>query len=177
MTHRTLVLCALVALPLIPAAFAGSTPEPGPRIATIPIPGDKRLVRIARDIIEARVALNPDLASSIGLFDDAIVVPSYTPEAVKKQDARLARDLAALDKLPWRTWDIDQQIDARWLQANAEDARHKLTGELRVGISTDAGIVPDPEALVASLEAELGLGPANSGVLRPPAPAGSPVHA
>ncbi len=50
-------------------------------------------------------------------------------------------------------------------------------GELRVGISTDAGIVPDPEALVASLEAELGLGPANSGVLRPPAPAGSPVHA
>ncbi len=129
MTHRTLVLCALVALPLIPAAFAGSTPEPGPRIATIPIPGDKRLVRIARDIIEARVALNPDLASSIGLFDDAIVVPSYTPEAVKKQDARLARDLAALDKLPWRTWDIDQQIDARWLQANAEDARHKLTVE------------------------------------------------
>lgn len=129
MTRRTLVLFTLVALSVAPPALAGSRSDAPPRLATIAIPGDKRLVRIARDLIEAKIAMNPDLAASIGLFDDAVVVPSYTPQAVAKQDARFAKDLAALDKLPWRTWDVDQQIDARWLQANAEDARHKLTVE------------------------------------------------
>lgn len=119
----------LLALLASSAAFASPTAEAPDRIATIAIPGDKRLVRIARDIIAAKVALNPDLAASIGLFDDAVVVPSYTPKAVARQDKRFAKDLAALDALPWRTWDIDQQIDVRWLKANAEDARHRLTVE------------------------------------------------
>ena len=100
-----------------------------PRVADLEIPGDPRLVRIARQVILARIALNPDLAASVGLFEDAIAVPSYTAEAVAERDARLLRCLRNLARLPWRTWDIDQQIDARWLQANAEEARHRLTVE------------------------------------------------
>ncbi len=125
------VLVSLLALLASSTALASSKPaaEGPPRIATLAIPGDKRLVRIARDIIAAKVALNPDLAASIGLFDDAVVVPSYTPAAVARQDKRFAKDLAGLDALPWRTWAIDQQIDVRWLKANAEDARHRLTVE------------------------------------------------
>jgi hypothetical protein len=33
-------------------------------------------------------------------------------------------------------------------------------GEVRVGVSADAGRMPDPEALIAALEAELGVGTA-----------------
>ena len=112
-----------------PSAPAPSTPAASPRLATLNIPGDRRFALIARDIIDARIALNPDLASSVGLFEDAVRVPSYTPAAVAAQDARLAQDLAVLTKMRWRGWSVDAQIDYRWVWANAEEARRRLTVE------------------------------------------------
>lgn len=111
------------------ASGAPSAPAASPRLATLNIPGDRRFALIARDIIDVRMALNPDLASSVGLFEDAVRVPSYTPAAVATLDARLAQDLAVLTKMRWRGWSVDAQIDYRWVWANAEEARRRLTVE------------------------------------------------
>src|SRR6478672_11235533 len=43
--------------------------------------------------------------------------------------ARLDRDLATMRGLPWRSWSVDQQIDFRWVYANAETAHHQLVDE------------------------------------------------
>ena len=118
---------AAPAAPAAPSALAA--PAASPRLATLNIPGDRRFALIARDIIDARMALNPDLASSVGLFEDAVRVPSYTPAAVAALDARLAQDLAVLTKMRWRGWSVDAQIDYRWVWANAEEARRRLTVE------------------------------------------------
>ena len=117
------------AAPAPSASGAPSAPSASPRLATLNIPGDRRFALIARDIIDARMALNPDLASSVGLFEDAVRVPSYTPAAVATLDARLAQDLAVLTKMRWRGWSVDAQIDYRWVWANAEEARRRLTVE------------------------------------------------
>lgn len=119
-----LVLLPLLLCPTSPAGAAGA-----PTLATLAIPGEPAFVAIARDVVDARMALNPDLAASVGLFEDAIRVPSYTPASVRKQDARLARDMRALQKLSWRSWPVDQQIDYRWVWANAVEARRRLTVE------------------------------------------------
>ncbi len=134
MNPRVTAVALSASLLILVGASVGpaSPPASVARLATIPIPGDERLVRIARDVIAAKVALNPDLASSVGLYDDAIVVPSYSPAAVARQDARFTADLAGLAKLetgPGKRWSVDERIDARWLRASAEIAHRQLTVE------------------------------------------------
>jgi hypothetical protein len=102
---------------------------PRPTLATIAIPGDPRFVAIARDVLLVQTAVTPDFASQAGLVDDAIRVPSFAPAQVAALDARLRADLAALRRLPWRRRGVDEQIDVRWVYANAERLHHELTAE------------------------------------------------
>ncbi|MFT3700162.1 MAG: DUF885 family protein [Kofleriaceae bacterium] len=103
--------------------------EPTPRLSELPIPGDPAFVTTARDVIAIAIANDPSVAASAGLFDDATGVPSFSPAAISERTARLDRDLAALRAMPWRTWPIDQQIDFRWVFANAETAQRQLVVE------------------------------------------------
>jgi uncharacterized protein (DUF885 family) len=119
MTTRILVLAALLA----PAVSFGMTVE------KLPISGTPDFVRVAKDVIRVRIALDPSLASGDGLFDDSARVPSFSPESVSALSVRLDSDLAALRLMPWRTWSVDQQIDFRWIFANARAAGHILTDE------------------------------------------------
>lgn len=98
-------------------------------LEALAIPGDARFVAVAKDVIEARFALDPSMAAAAGLFDDAARVPSYDPAIVAALAARLEADAAALRAMPWRDWEIDRQIDWRWIYALAEDARLQLVEE------------------------------------------------
>jgi hypothetical protein len=100
-----------------------------PRLATVSIPGDPAFVAIARDVIDIVFTIDPSTAAGAGLFDDALRVPSYDPAAVRSLVARLDQDLAAMRALPWRSWPVDEQIDFRWVYANAETARRQLLDE------------------------------------------------
>ncbi len=98
-------------------------------LATLTIPGDPAFVTTARDVIELVFAIDPSVAANAGLFADATHVVSFSPAKIATLVARLDRDLAALRAMPWRSWPVDQQIDLRWIFANAESARHQLVDE------------------------------------------------
>ncbi|MBI3297322.1 MAG: DUF885 family protein [Elusimicrobia bacterium] len=110
-------------------AFAVPARAGEPRLADLKIPGTAAFAVVARDVMAVRVELDPSVASGNGLFDDSARVPSFSPEAAARLVARLDADLAALKKLPWRSWDIDRQVDWRWVYANAEDVRRQLAVE------------------------------------------------
>ncbi|NOY27063.1 MAG: DUF885 domain-containing protein [Oligoflexia bacterium] len=112
-----------------PAPTPTPTPTPTPRISTLPLPGDPPYAVIAHDLIAVRVALAPSLAAEAGLYQDALVVPSYAPDAVSALLARVDQDLAGLQALPWDELSTDQQIDTRWLYAQGELLREILTVE------------------------------------------------
>ena len=80
-------------------------------------------------MIDARFALDPSEASGDGLFEDCARAPSFSPAAVAALHARLEADLAALKAMPWRSWPVDEQIDFRWIYANARAADHILMSE------------------------------------------------
>lgn len=100
-----------------------------PQIANLTIPGDPAFVRVARDVLAVQTDYTPDFAAQSGLVDDAIRVPSFAPAHVAGLHARLQADITALRALPWRTWDVDRQIDVRWVFANAERMDRELTVE------------------------------------------------
>lgn len=102
---------------------------PVPRLATLAIPGDARFAAIARDVALIQTEHTPDFAAQSGLIDDAIRVPSYAPEHVADMTRRLHADIAALRALPWRQWSVDQQIDVRWVEANAQRVARELEVE------------------------------------------------
>ncbi|GAC1595767.1 MAG: hypothetical protein NVS3B28_27090 [Candidatus Velthaea sp.] len=109
---------------LAPAGAAGR-----PQIANIAIPGDPAFVRISRDVLAIQTDYTPDFAAQSGLIDDAVRVPSFSPQHLAALHARLQGDLAGLHSLPWRRWDVDAQIDARWVYANAERMDRELMVE------------------------------------------------
>ena len=116
--------------PLLLAALCGAAfAAPAPAIATIPIPGDARFVAIARDVLLVQTAVTPDFASQSGLVDDAIRVPSFTPERRASLTRRLRDDMSRLRALPWRKWSVDEQIDVRWVYANAQRIDRELDVE------------------------------------------------
>jgi len=119
------VLAALI-LSIDAPALAAS---PAPSIATLAIPGDPRFVAAARDVLAVQTDYTPDFAAQSGLIDDAVRVPSFAPAHVAALHGRLQADMAALRALPWRTWDVDRQIDVRWVYANAERIDRELTVE------------------------------------------------
>jgi uncharacterized protein (DUF885 family) len=118
-----LVLALLLAGPA--AAFAAK----GMTVAALPIPGTPEFVRAAKDVIDVRFALDPSEASGDGLFEDCARVPSFSPESVAALHARIGADVAALKAMPWRAWPVDEQIDFRWIYANARAADHILMSE------------------------------------------------
>jgi hypothetical protein len=71
----------------------------------------------------------PDFAAQSGLVDDAIRVPSFAPAHLAALTQRLHAYMAGLRALPWRTWSVDQQIDVRWVYANAERIDRELNVE------------------------------------------------
>lgn len=99
------------------------------RLADLTIPGPPKLAAIARDVLDVRLALNPEVGAGAGLYGEAGRVPSYAPRAVAALDKRLRKDLAGLGKLAWDELTADEQIDARWVYALAEEAHHRLTVE------------------------------------------------
>ena len=101
----------------------------GMTVEILPIPGTPLFVRVAKDVIDARFALDPSIASGDGLFEDCARVPSFSPEAVAALHARLEADVAAMKAMPWRSWRVDEQIDFRWIYANARAADHILMSE------------------------------------------------
>ena len=100
-----------------------------PTIATITIPGDPRFVAIVRDGLLAQTEHLPDFASQSRLFDDAVRVPSFAPEHIAPMTRRLRNDMTRLRALPWRSWSVDEQIDLRWMYANAERVDRELNVE------------------------------------------------
>ena len=125
-----LVLPVVLAAAVASTALAAAPPAPAhPRLATLTIPGDPAFVKVARDVIDVAFSIDPSLAASMGLRDDALRVPSFSPATVKRLLARLAKDKAALAKLPWQTWSIDRQIDWRWVYAQAELFEQQLAVE------------------------------------------------
>lgn len=113
-------------MPLLGIALSASAP---PTLATLSIPGEAAFVTVAKDIVDVRFAIDPSIPAGAGLFDDAARVPSFAPEAVAALLKRLDADQAALRAMPWRSWDVDRQIDWRWVYAVAEDARLQLAEE------------------------------------------------
>ncbi|MBI2361817.1 MAG: hypothetical protein HYV15_00315, partial [Elusimicrobia bacterium] len=116
-------------VPLILALLLGAPAAAAPTLASLAIPGTPAFAKAARDVVAARIALDPSMASNAGLFDDSARVPSFSPEAVAAMTRRLDGDLAALRRMPWRSWDTDRQVDWRWVYANAQDARRQVAVE------------------------------------------------
>lgn len=110
------------AAPQAPAAAA-------PTIATLPIDGPPAFVTLARDVVDLAAEVDPSNAAMAGLFDDAVRVPSFSPEHVAALVTRIDRDLTALRALPSRSYPVDVQMDHRWVIANAETLRHALVDE------------------------------------------------
>jgi len=100
-----------------------------PRLADLKIPGDPAFVTAARDVLDALFAADPSIASNAGLFEDAVRAPSYDKAFVRRQVQRLDGDIAAMRKMPWRSWPVDRQVDFRWIYASAETLRHQLGDE------------------------------------------------
>ncbi|MDE2142832.1 MAG: DUF885 family protein, partial [Elusimicrobia bacterium] len=114
---------------LVAVMFFSSAASAGMTVAKLPIPGTPDFVRVAKDVIAVRIALDPSLASGDGLFDDAARVPSFGPVRVDALHRRLEADVVAMRTMPWRTWPVDRQIDFRWVYANARAADHILMSE------------------------------------------------
>ncbi|HWH84434.1 MAG TPA: DUF885 family protein [Burkholderiaceae bacterium] len=133
---RLIAIAAVLAACLATMHAVAASPPLGPSaararpaIATLAIPGDPRLVAIARDILQVQTEQTPDFASQSGLIDDAIRVPSFTPEHVAAMTSRVHADMSRLRALPWRRWSVDRQIDVRWLYANAARIDRELNVE------------------------------------------------
>lgn len=110
MLKRILLLGGLLSLPLAAQ----------PRISELKFLGPPALTALERDSLEAAIQLDPSLASQAGLADDSAAVPSFSPERIQTLTARLHKDLEQLKALDWRKLPLDQQIDFRWIYANAE---------------------------------------------------------
>ena len=141
-----------LALPaLILGLFVGvaAAAPAAPRLATITLPGDPRFVKIARDVLRVQIELSPDFAASNGLVDDALRVPSFTPGRRASMAGRLHADMAALRRLPWRDWDVDRQIDVRWVYANAERLAREIESERLWQHRPGAWLEPLADVLIA----------------------------
>lgn len=101
----------------------------GPTLKSLELPGAPAFVRTAKGILDVRFSMDPSLASQAGLFDDAARAPSFSSRTVVALSSELKRDLKALRAMPWRSWEVDRQLDWRWLYALAEDALRQLETE------------------------------------------------
>ena len=102
---------------------------PAMTTAGLPISGTPEFARAAKDLLDVTFALDPSQASGAGLFEDCARVPSFSPAAVDELHRRLEADEASLRAMPWRSWGVDEQIDFRWVYANARALDHHLTSE------------------------------------------------
>ncbi len=127
LTCAAAILPPMNILPLLLGAMLSTSTAP--TLQTLAIPGETQFVIVAKDILDARFALDPSIAAGAGLFEDAGRAPSFDPSTVAALVARLDGDMAALRAMPWRGWSVDRQIDWRWVYAIAEDARLQLTEE------------------------------------------------
>jgi uncharacterized protein (DUF885 family) len=141
---KTLPLIALLALAscapktgtvpvadIEPLQSAEVAPAALPTLAGLEFPGDARIAPIAKRVIDARFALHPSAAADAGLMADAIRVPSYTDAALAPLITQLEADIAALKALPFADLSVDEQIDVRWLVANAQLTLHEAQVEKR----------------------------------------------
>lgn len=114
---------------LLLAAIASAPAAAAPRLSTLDFPGHPQFVKVERDVLDVRYAIDGSQASQAGLADDASHAPSYTPAAIASDVKRLRADMAAMRKLPWRSYSVDEQIDIRYTYALAQDDVRALTAE------------------------------------------------
>jgi hypothetical protein len=127
---KILLLSAGVSLAVSFGVGAAPDAAPGhPKISNIAIPGHPEFVAIARDVLLVQTDYTPDFSSQSGLIDDAIRVPSFTQKHIAGLSRRIRADMAKLRGLPWRSWSVDEQIDVRWIYANAERIDRELNVE------------------------------------------------
>ncbi len=131
MNRRWVSLRAALALAAVLALVrvADSAPSRPVTLAMLQLPGTPEFVTVARDVVALRFAMDPSIAAQDGLFDDACRVPSFAPDTVAARLARVDRDLARLRAMPWRSWDVDRQVDWRWMVVSLEDAKLQLGSE------------------------------------------------
>ena len=98
-------------------------------LAKMPLPGPASYVKVAKDVIAVHYTIIPNNAAEAGMFDDSAAVPSFAPATIASLTARLDRDMAALRHSRWRSWPVDNQIDARYIYALAQDAKRQLVAE------------------------------------------------
>ncbi|PIP85177.1 MAG: hypothetical protein CO113_11750 [Elusimicrobia bacterium CG_4_9_14_3_um_filter_62_55] len=96
---------------------------------TVQIPGTPAFQRSAREIMCVRIAVQPNDASDAGLFDDAAIVPSFSPASVRGLLKRTRGALKELRRMPWRDWSLERQIDFRWVYARGKEVERKLSVE------------------------------------------------
>lgn len=126
MPNRRPLLAVLMVLIVL---VSTTTAMAAPRLSSIPIPGETAFVRVARNVMDIQFSIDPSMASGSGLFDDAVRVPDYDPAHVDALIKRLDGLLGQMRLMPWRNWNVDRQIDFRWVYANAETARRELAVE------------------------------------------------
>lgn len=102
-----------------------------PTLATLDFPVDPAIAAAAEGLLDVAFTLAPYMAADAGLSDDAIRVPSYTDEARGELLARILLHEQALQALDWDALSVDEQIDVRWLLANAATMEHQLQVERR----------------------------------------------
>ena len=143
MTLRSLAVLAFLASAL--PASANMT------VAALPILGTPEFVRAAKDVLDATFALDPSAASGGGLFEDCARVPSYAPASVEALHRRLDADVEAMRKMPWRDWPVDEQIDFRWVYANARALDRRLRSEKAYRHRPGAWLEPVADNFIALL--------------------------
>ena len=116
-------------LPLVSSVLLAAPAAAAPTLKTLELPGTPAFAAVARDILDVRFALDPSIPAGDGLFDDAARLPSFSPKTAASLTRRLDGDLAKLRAMPWRRWDVERQIDWRWMYAAAEDGRLQLAGD------------------------------------------------
>lgn len=109
--------------------FPVSVRAAGVTVARLLIEGPADYVRVVKDVLDANDGADPSSASGNGLFEDSARVPSFSPAAVAALHARLDADMAAMRAMPWRSWDVDRQIDFRWVYATARELDHRVSVE------------------------------------------------
>lgn len=104
----------------LPASASAQT------LASLEFPGTPEFVAAAKSIAEVRIALKPGDAAGAGLYDDSAAVPSFAPKTVSAHLAKVRAALSALRMLDWRSWDVDRQIDFRWVYLQGEALERML---------------------------------------------------
>lgn len=123
--------CAPAPPPSPPDPRAEARALPGLRLADLSFPGDPALAEAARAALRAHLDLHPEIAADAGLLGEALVVPSYKPQAEMAHRVALAQARLQLSKVDTASLSPADQVDHALLVAAMESDLHSLDVERR----------------------------------------------